>query len=155
MAFAVLSELPDAGALDVRILASDIDTDVLETGRAAVYSDEDLEAVPAHLRPHWFDACAGRDGWRVSEAARSLVAFREMNLNAVDWPMKGPFQAVFCRNVAIYFDEDSQNRLWRRFATLMQPDACLYVGHSERVRDPAFSACGLTAYRRTTEEARP
>ena len=66
---------------------------------------------------------------------------------------EGAVQAVFCRNVAIYFDEPSQDRLWGRFAPLMPEGASLYVGHSERVRDPAFVSCGLTVYQRTAKRA--
>jgi chemotaxis protein methyltransferase CheR len=63
--------------------------------------------------------------------------------------MRGVFQTIFCRNVAIYFDEPTQDRLWRRFAPLIAPAGRLYVGHSERVNDAAFQSCGLTAYRRS------
>lgn len=151
MAFAVLDVLPEAADLDVRILATDIDTDVLTVGIGAVYGDDQLEGIDEAALGRWFDRAGG--GWRVNARARALVAFREQNLNAPHWPMRGPFQAVFCRNVAIYFDEPSQDRLWRRFASLMPEGASLYVGHSERVRDPAFASCGLTAYQRTRERA--
>jgi chemotaxis protein methyltransferase CheR len=139
MAFSVLSVLPEAAELDVKILASDIDTDVLATAKAGIYSAEQPDRAGA---------------WRVSPAPRELIVFRELNLNEPAWPMRGPFDAVFCRNVAIYFDEPTQDRLWRRFAPLMTPEARLYVGHSERVRDPALVACGLTAYRRASITAR-
>ncbi len=147
MALTLLSVLPDTAELDVKILASDIDTDVLETGRAAVYDDEQLEAVPPNLRS-WLERGAQPGEWRMGPAARSLVAFKELNLNAPAWPMRGAFQAIFCRNVAIYFDEPTQDRLWRRFAPLTTPSGRLYVGHSERVDEEAFENCGLTAYRR-------
>ena len=91
-----------------------------------------------------------RRAWRVCEAARSLVAFRELNLNGPSWPMKGPFDAIFCRNVVIYFDEPTQERVWSRFAPLLAPGGKLYVGHSERVgaNVRGFESCGLTAYRK-------
>jgi chemotaxis protein methyltransferase CheR len=102
--------------------------------------------MPAGERDAWFEP--DRAGaWRVSPAPRELIAFRELNLNDPAWPMRGLFDAVFCRNVAIYFDEPTQDRLWSRFAPLIAPQGRLYVGHSERVRDGAFAACGLTAYR--------
>lgn len=146
MALTLLSVLPNAAQLDVKILASDIDTDVLETGRLALYEEEELDAVPANLRGDLERTATGL--WRVGPAARSLVSFRELNLNAPTWPMQGVFQAIFCRNVAIYFDDATQERLWRRFAPLTAQHGRLYVGHSERVNDPAFQSCGLTAYRR-------
>jgi chemotaxis protein methyltransferase CheR len=146
MALTLLSVFPDAAQLDIKILASDIDTDVLETGRLALYQEEELDAVPANLRGELEHSAGGV--WRVGAAARDLVTFKELNLNAAVWPMSGLFQVVFCRNVAIYFDEATQERLWRRFAPITVAEGRLYVGHSERVDDPAFQSAGLTAYRR-------
>jgi chemotaxis protein methyltransferase CheR len=152
MALTLLSVFPDAAQLDIKILASDIDTDVLETGRLALYQEEELDAVPANLRGELEHSAGGV--WRVGAAARDLVTFKELNLNAAVWPMSGMFQAVFCRNVAIYFDEATQERLWQRFAPIAAPNGRLYVGHSERVDDPTFQSCGLTAYRRVAGSAR-
>lgn len=151
MAFTVLSVWPNAADLDIRILGTDIDTNVLATGRAGVYDDALLEGIPASTRSQFFERDpSDRRNWRVCEAARSLVAFRELNLNGPSWPMKGPFDAIFCRNVVIYFDEPTQERVWSRFAPLVAPGGRLYVGHSERVGASvtAFESCGLTAYRK-------
>jgi chemotaxis protein methyltransferase CheR len=151
MAFTVLSVWPNAADLDIRILGTDIDTNVLATGRAAVYEESLLEGIPAAARSQYFERDASdRRAFRVCEAARSLVAFRELNLNGPSWPMKGPFDAIFCRNVVIYFDEPTQERVWSRFAPLIAPGGRLYVGHSERVGASvtAFESCGLTAYRK-------
>lgn len=151
MAFTVLSVWPNAADLDIRILGTDIDTNVLATGREASYDESLLEGIPANLRGQYFERdAADRRNWRVCEAARSLVAFRELNLNGPSWPMKGPFDAIFCRNVVIYFDEPTQERVWSRFAPLLAPGGRLYVGHSERVGASvtAFESCGLTAYRK-------
>ena len=151
MAFTVLSVWPNAAELYIRILGTDIDTNVLATGRAAVYDESLLEGIPAAARSQYFERDqSDRRSWRVCEAARSLVAFRELNLNGPSWPMKGPFDAIFCRNVVIYFDEPTQERVWNRFAPLVAPGGRLYVGHSERVGASvtAFESCGLTAYRK-------
>jgi chemotaxis protein methyltransferase CheR len=151
MAFTVLSVWPNAADLDIRILGTDIDTNVLATGREAVYDESLLEGIPASARSQFFERDASdRRAWRVCDAARSLVAFRELNLNGPSWPMKGPFDAIFCRNVVIYFDEPTQERVWSRFAPLVAPGGRLYVGHSERVSAniTAFESCGLTAYRK-------
>ncbi|RRN66011.1 protein-glutamate O-methyltransferase CheR [Caulobacter sp. 602-1] len=151
MAFTVLSVWPNAADLDIRILGTDIDTNVLATGREAVYDESLLEGIPASARSQFFERDASdRRAWRVCDAARSLVAFRELNLNGPSWPMKGPFDAIFCRNVVIYFDEPTQERVWSRFAPLLAPGGRLYVGHSERVgaNVTAFESCGLTAYRK-------
>lgn len=151
MAFTVLSVWPNAADLDIRILGTDIDTNVLATGRAAVYEESLLEGIPAAARNQYFERDpSDRRAFRVCESARSLVAFRELNLNGPSWPMKGPFDAIFCRNVVIYFDEPTQERVWSRFAPLIAPGGRLYVGHSERVGASvtAFESCGLTAYRK-------
>ena len=76
------------------------------------------------------------------------MAFRELNLIG-DWPMKGKFDVIFCRNVVIYFDEPTQERIWSRFAPALVPGGTLYIGHSERVSGPAasqFETTGLTTY---------
>jgi len=151
MAFTVLSVWPNAADLDIRILGTDIDTNVLATGRAAVYDESLLEGIPPAARNQYFERDASdRRAFRVCEAARSMVAFRELNLNGPSWPMKGPFDAIFCRNVVIYFDEPTQERVWNRFAPLIAPGGRLYVGHSERVGSSitAFESAGLTAYRK-------
>ncbi|MFT4251897.1 MAG: protein-glutamate O-methyltransferase CheR [Caulobacter sp.] len=151
MAFTVLSIWPNAAELDIRILGTDIDTNVLATGRQAVYDEHLLEGVTGAMRSQFFERDpSDRRAYRVCEAARRLVAFRELNLNGPSWPMKGPFDAIFCRNVVIYFDEPTQERVWSRFAPLLAPGGKLYVGHSERVgaNVRGFESCGLTAYRK-------
>ena len=85
----------------------------------------------------------------VPDEVRELISFKPLNLITA-WPMKGPFDAIFCRNVVIYFDEPTQERVWSRFAPLVAPGGRLYVGHSERVGSniTAFESSGLTAYRK-------
>jgi chemotaxis protein methyltransferase CheR len=147
IALTLLDALPDAASLDIKILGTDIDANVIATARAAVYSDDLVEPIPAAFRSKWMDREPG-GGWRVGDAARSLVSFKELNLIR-DWPMKGRFDAVFCRNVVIYFDEQTQEGLWRKFAPILSPGGRLYVGHSERVFFPGcpLVSDGLTAYR--------
>lgn len=149
IALTVLDMLPDAAQHDVRVLATDIDPNVVATGRAAVYSDEAVQPVPAALRDRWMVRVrdGARDAWGAGEEMRRLVSFRELNLMG-NWPMKGRFDAIFCRNVVIYFDEPTQARIWSRFAPLLNPGGRLYVGHSERVTDAErFETDGLTTYR--------
>jgi chemotaxis protein methyltransferase CheR len=147
LALAVLSVLPDACNLDVRILATDIDEGVVATARAGAYTSEAVDQIPASFRKDWLvrDADAART-WRMSPEVRSLVTFNTLNLIG-DWPMKRPFDAIFCRNVVIYFDEPTQAKLWRRFREHLARTGRLYVGHSERVSDPAFESDGQTVYR--------
>jgi len=149
MALTVLDVLPEAADLDVRILATDIDPNMVAEGAAGIYSDELLSPVPASGRKH-FEPVAGRPGLFSADASlRRLVAFRELNLIG-DWPMRGKFDVIFCRNVVIYFDDATQEMVWSWFTPMMAPGATLYIGHSERVSGPATSqlqTCGLTAYR--------
>jgi len=147
MAMTVLNVLPEAGRLDVKILATDIDTDVIDRARRAEYSDGDVEPIPAGLRSKYLvRAAPGR--WRIAGAVSELVTFGALNLLG-DWPMKGRFDAIFCRNVAIYFDTPTQTRLFTRFAERLTPDGRLYIGHSERAMVPGLTNAGLTVYRRT------
>jgi chemotaxis protein methyltransferase CheR len=87
--------------------------------------------------------------WRANDRLSSLVAFRELNLVG-QWPMKGRFDAIFCRNVVIYFEEKTQQEIWRRFVPSLNQNGLLYIGHSERVSGPAsdkFTSEGVTTYR--------
>lgn len=151
MAMTVLSVLPEAADLDVRILATDIDPNMVAEGVVGVYSEEALEAAPAVLRHRFFDKAPGHGANKLSanETLRRLVSFKELNLIG-DWPMRRRYDVIFCRNVAIYFDDLTQERVWSRFTPLMTPGATLYIGHSERVSGPAvhqLQTSGLTTYR--------
>ena len=151
IAMTILSLMPDAPERDIRILATDIDPNMVADGRAATYAEHLLDGVPADYRKRWTTTNGGFV--RMADEARALITFNELNLIA-DWPMKGKFDAIFCRNVAIYFEDDTQARLWSRFAPLNQANGVLYIGHSERIQGPAVTAYrpdGVTTYRRTNE----
>lgn len=144
LALTILGVLPDAASLDVKVLATDIDPIIIEKAKRATYPEASVSAVPDKLRQRWLKRAG--DSYTLADEARSLITFRELNLMGA-WPMKGQFNAIFCRNVAIYFDAETQERLWGRFAPLLAPGGRLYIGHSERVGDPRFEAVGQTAYR--------
>lgn len=149
MAITVLAALPEAANLDVKILATDIDPNMIAEGRAGIYREDAVAPVPLDLRRRWFKK-AGEGRWEVADELRELVAFRELNLIG-DWPMKGRFDVIFCRNVVIYFDEATQARLLGRIAGLLRPGGYLYLGHSERLVGPAealFRLDGTTTYRK-------
>lgn len=163
----ILDLLPNAAELDVRVLATDIDPEMIRTGRAGRYDAATLSAIPAALRSRWFQPAdhgtdkaleagsmeAGSMEAGAMEAGpelRRLVSFRELNLIG-PWPMRGSFDAILCRNVVIYFNADTQAHVWGRFAPLLPPGAHLYIGHSERLSGPAaagFEPAGTTTYRR-------
>jgi chemotaxis protein methyltransferase CheR len=145
IALTILSMLPNANELDVKILATDIDPVILAKAKEGVYSREALEPVPADMRKYFESVDANRKFSPIS-AVRDMIAFRELNLIG-PWPMTQKFDVIFCRNVAIYFDEPTQDKLFGRYAESLNPDGRLYIGHSERVNDARFVSDGLTAYR--------
>jgi chemotaxis protein methyltransferase CheR len=148
IAMTILSVMPEAPQHDIKILATDIDPNMVAEGRGATYAPHLLEGVSAEHRRRWTQTTP--DGVRMADDARALVTFNELNLIG-DWPMKGRFDAIFCRNVAIYFEDETQSRLWSRFAPLTNPNGALYIGHSERIQGPAVSAYkpdGVTTYRK-------
>ena len=151
MALTVLSLMPDAAQQDVRILATDIDPNVVAEGRRGIYRNDACEPIPNELRTRWMQRVTdnGELCWSVGEEIRKMVSFRELNLIG-QWPMKGPFDVIFCRNVVIYFEEETQSRVWARFKPLLTPEGRLFIGHSERLTGPAapaFVSDGLTTYR--------
>jgi chemotaxis protein methyltransferase CheR len=136
-------------SMDLRVLASDIAQHALKTASAATYPVEDLEPVPAALRRAWTKEASGMA--TLSDVARGIVRFRTLNLHG-QWPMKGHFDVIFCRNVMIYFDNPTKERLISRFCDALAPGGFLYIGHSERVTGPAAAALqpvGPTIYRRS------
>ena len=147
LAMVILDQCPEAGRLDLKILASDIDPRVLDLARAGRYPADQISAIPAHLQKYIQRQQSGSD-FIMTEAARSLISFAELNL--IDtWPFHGLFDVIFCRNVAIYFDGPTQSRLWERFARQMSSGGYLFIGHSERLSGPAVNALqsvGITAY---------
>jgi chemotaxis protein methyltransferase CheR len=152
MALTVLSAIPDAASLDIRILATDLNPHVVAHGRSGVYEKEELQDIPANMRAKWFApvAAGSRDAMEISDEVRSLITFRELNLMG-SWPIKGPFDAIFCRNVVIYFDRDTQGVIWQRLTRLLSETGALYIGHSERVSGPASATLttdGITSYRK-------
>jgi chemotaxis protein methyltransferase CheR len=156
-AMAILATAPDAASLDIKILATDIDPNMVAEARQGIYAPTLLTGIPDEYLRRWTAPSAHRPGSvQIAEAARALVTFNELNLIG-DWPMRGKFDAIFCRNVAIYFDDDTQARLWNRFAPLLKVGGHLYIGHSERVAGPAaaaFEPDGITTYRLTREMGR-
>ena len=131
IAVTVLAGLPRPAAWDVRILASDIDTDVLATARAGVYGPGEATNVPARVAGRLFEASGSGGAVRVRDEVRRLVVFRRISLSAEPWPIRTLFDFIFCRNVVIYFDKDLQARLVARLVDYLQPGGYLFLGHSE------------------------
>jgi chemotaxis protein methyltransferase CheR len=150
IAMTILSMMPDAADRDIKVLATDIDPNMVAEGRGGTYAPQLLDGIPPDYLKRWTSKAPG--GARMADEVRALVTFNELNLIG-EWPMKGRFDAIFCRNVAIYFEDDTQARLWSRFAPLIHQNGALYIGHSERIQGPAVSAFkpdGVTTYRKVT-----
>jgi chemotaxis protein methyltransferase CheR len=135
---------------DVKILATDVDTQVVEIARQGVYWEDRLNGVSQERLRRFFlrgrGAQAGKV--RVDEELRRLVSVQPLNL-LKDWPMRGPFDVIFCRNVMIYFDQAVQKRLVERLAQILAPRGHLFIGHSETLDGltDRFELVGNTIYR--------
>jgi chemotaxis protein methyltransferase CheR len=144
-------EMNDVARHDVRILATDIDTDVLGKAERGEYPANSVDDVPKAYRSYFESAAEGERGpiVQVSQMVRSLIAFRQLNLLET-WPFQGPFDAIFCRNVMIYFDGPTKAALVDRFIKKLIPGGWLYIGHSESLlgSHPGLKLMGRTIYRR-------
>jgi chemotaxis protein methyltransferase CheR len=155
MALTVLALCPEAEKLDLKILASDIDQQIIKFAKAATYPLPELIAIPTEYQSLVLSPQPNSKTFGFVPSVRKLISFAELNLIA-DWPFSGPFDVIFCRNVAIYFDGDAQSRLWHRFAALIPTDGHLFIGHSERVSGPATQvtkSVGVTVYRKLGQNA--
>ena len=117
----------------VKILASDLDTHVLDKGRQGLFTLDRLDKVPETLVRKYFmrGGCVPEGYAQIRPELQSMLVFRQINLLDAVWPMHGPFDAIFCRNVMIYFDKPTQYKILEKFVPLMAPDGLLFAGHSE------------------------
>lgn len=148
IAISVREALGDAAGWDVKILATDIDTDMVARARAGRYDAERVASVPSALRQRYVRTVEG-GGCEMAESLKSLIVFNPLNLLG-GWPMQRPFDVIFCRNVMIYFDTATQRALAERFDRVLAPDGWLYVGHSESLLQVStcFRHLGRTIYRK-------
>jgi len=141
----------------VRILATDIDTQVLDTARRGIYPLERIESLDEGIKKRYFQRGSGpNSGYcRVLPALRALVDFRPLNLLAPRYDIGGPFLALFCRNVMIYFDKATQREVLSRLVLHMNKDSLLYTGHAENYLHAAdlILPHGRSLYRRNLEPA--
>ncbi|WP_418591826.1 CheR family methyltransferase [Ponticoccus sp. (in: a-proteobacteria)] len=150
IAMSVLDQFPDAANLDLRILATDIDPQIVDRARTGSYPGEEAAGIPAPYQAKWVRRSGDGGRLTMGEPLRQLITFAELNLMDL-WPFKGPFDVIFCRNVAIYFNQQTQQNLWQRFCQMLIPGGYLFIGHSERITGPAtqdLSGVGITSYRK-------
>ncbi len=151
IAIALYEAIPDIESWDVKILATDLDTNVLAHAKAGVYDAERINGLSDKRAKIWFQKGKGEhEGHvKVNENLKSLITFKPLNLMK-GWPMKGLFDFMFCRNVIIYFEKSTQRVLFERYSSQLVNDAHLFLGHSEslhRVSDD-FRLIGQTIYRK-------
>ena len=131
LAMTLLHNVANIHHWDVRILATDIDTDVLAKASQGLVTADEIDLIPPLYRRKFIARAAGTTGqFRIADSIRDVVSFKPLNLHD-SWPMQGPFDAIFCRNVVIYFDKATQCRLFDRFANILRTDSYIYLGHSE------------------------
>jgi chemotaxis protein methyltransferase CheR len=150
IAFSLLTAWPELKRWDFKILATDIDTAVIAKAATATYPEGELNELSADRAALFERLEDGRI--RVPAAVAALVAFKPLNLMA-EWPMKGPFDAIFCRNVAIYFDKPTQAEVFGRLERILRPGGFLYIGHSENLGagSAGFRLVGKTIYQARAE----
>ena len=149
MAITVLDAL-GRNASQVSIVATDLDTDVLSTARAGVYPEERVSKLPPDMLKRYFQRGTGeQEGMvRVRQELRDMITFRQLNLLQDNWSVRAPVDAIFCRNVMIYFDKTTQLAILKKFVPLLRRDGLLYAGHSESFHqaDEHFKLRGKTVY---------
>ncbi|WP_114193640.1 protein-glutamate O-methyltransferase CheR [Edaphovirga cremea] len=145
-----LSEVLGNRASGCQVWASDIDTQVLEKATAGVYRQDELRTLsPQQFQRFFLRGTGPHDGLvRVRPELAAMVNFQSLNLLAPEWPLPGQFDAIFCRNVMIYFDKETQERILRRFVPLLKPGGLMFAGHSENFSQISreFYLRGQTVY---------
>ncbi|MFT5294531.1 MAG: chemotaxis protein methyltransferase CheR [Colwellia sp.] len=137
---------------DAKILATDIDSNVLAAGKSGIYDDRKIEDIPKKIKEKYFHKGVGnnQNKVRVDKELSKLITFKQLNL-LHDWPMKGPFDIIFCRNVIIYFDKETQQELFARYYEMLTPGGLLILGHSENLGpyQAHFDNVGRTIFRKS------
>ncbi|KLN60045.1 hypothetical protein WH96_14480 [Kiloniella spongiae] len=134
-------------SIDIKILATDLDTGMLQTGMSGIYSKKSVENMPDKFRTKYTQEIS-ESQVQMSSELRSLITFKQLNL-LEKWLMKGPFDVIFCRNVMIYFDQPTKISLGKRYAELLRTDSWLYIGHSESLPEETnLKLIGKTIYQR-------
>lgn len=149
IACCMLDAFPKAANYDFRILATDIDKYSLDVGRGGLYGADMVSKMPSDMLSKWFTPVNG--SYQLAQAPRDLVSFKYLNLMNT-WPLKRKYDAIFCRNVLIYFSHEDQEKLFNKFADHLIPEGQFFIGHSERVIGTAtdkFKSIGSTTYERT------
>lgn len=153
IAMTLKEALPNFNEWDVKILATDLDANVVAHGQSGIYRADRITGVRDERIKRWFKRGRGdkADMVKVSPELQEMITFKRLNL-LHEWPMKGPFDLMFCRNVVIYFDKETQKILFDRYADILAKDAHLFIGHSETLYKVTtrFDSLGKTIYRKNS-----
>jgi chemotaxis protein methyltransferase CheR len=136
IAMTVVETLGHLRDWDIRILATDIDSKVVATASAGIYPADRFEKVPNQRRDRFFEKARDGSSFTAGHEIKRLITFKRLNL-IEEWPLRGPFDVIFCRNVVIYFDKPTQRVLFNRMAELQRDGDHLFIGHSESL----FNVC--------------
>ncbi|GMQ84101.1 MAG: protein-glutamate O-methyltransferase CheR [Gammaproteobacteria bacterium] len=134
---------------DIKILATDLDSNVVATARQGRYAGERIAGLSRSRANKWFHTMGEGENVQVDASLQKLITFKQLNLMHT-WPMHGPFDLIFCRNVVIYFDKPTQRKLFDRFADYLADGGYLFLGHSESMHNLSdrFELIGQTMYRK-------
>lgn len=136
---------------DVKILATDLDTNMVAKGKNGIYENDKLTGLNQSQLKKWVRRGRGEQDGMVcmAESLKDMITFKQLNLMH-DWPIKGPFDFIFCRNVVIYFDKDTQRVLFDRYANMLDKGAHMFIGHSESLHNVTnrFKLLGKTIYQK-------
>lgn len=151
IAMTLRESIPDIDSWDIKILATDIDTNVLEIAKNGIYQRDRISGIQDAQFKKWFLKSSSTDSneVKVSPKIQQLITFKQLNLMEA-WPMKGKFDVLFCRNVVIYFNKETQRILFERFANILKDDSYMFLGHSEslyKVTD-RFNLLGKTIHQK-------
>lgn len=148
IAIVLRESLPLTG-WDIKLLATDLDSNVVAQGKAGVYRNDRIETIDAQRQKRWFQRSSKSDQVKVREELQQLITFKQLNL-LHEWPMQGSFDFIFCRNVVIYFDKPTQKQLFDRYADILKPGGYLFIGHSETLHKVTdrFLSLGKTIYQK-------
>lgn len=150
IAMVTANALANSRGWDAKILATDIDTNMIDRCKSGIYGVDRIETVPNVYRKKFVKSMkSSEDNVEMSDTLKQLLVFKNLNLLA-KWPVSGPFDVIFCRNVAIYFDRPTQKVMFERFADLLDPNGYLYIGHSENLFNitDRFKPLGNTIYQK-------
>jgi len=149
IAMTLLENIPTGW--NVKILATDLDTNVLQTAATGVYADDRVSGLSTERLKRWFKKGSVRNAnkVKVKTELQETIRFKQLNLMN-EWPMKGHFDFIFCRNVIIYFDRDTKEKLVNRYSSLLATGSHLLIGHSESLHqiETDFDLIGNTIYRK-------